>query len=62
MGVPEKIKAIQDEMAKTQINKATEHHIGLLRAKLAKLRREQEESKSKKGGSVDGFDIRRAGG
>ncbi len=61
MGVPEKIKAIQDEMAKTQINKATEHHIGLLRAKLAKLRREQEESKSKKGGSVDGFDIRRAG-
>jgi len=61
LGVPEKIKAIQDEMAKTQINKATEHHIGLLRAKLAKLRREQEESKSKKGGSAEGFDIRRAG-
>ena len=28
MGIPEKIKAIQDEMARTQINKATEHHIG----------------------------------
>ncbi|TAJ69352.1 MAG: GTP-binding protein, partial [Gallionellaceae bacterium] len=56
MGVPEKIKAIQDEMAKTQINKATEHHIGLLRAKLAKLRREQEDAKSKKGGSAEGFD------
>lgn len=61
MGIPEKIKAIQEEMAKTQINKATEHHIGLLRAKLAKLRREQEEIKSKKGGSVEGFDVRRAG-
>ena len=32
MGIPEKIKAIQDEMARTQINKATEHHIGLLKA------------------------------
>ena len=34
MGIPEKIKAIQDEMAKTQINKATEHHVGLLKAKM----------------------------
>jgi len=42
LGIPEKIKSIQDEMAKTQINKATEHHIGILRAKLAKLRRDQE--------------------
>ena len=43
MGIPEKIKAIQDEMARTQINKATEHHLGLLKAKIAKLKREQEE-------------------
>ena len=62
MGIPEKIKAIQDEMAKTQINKATEHHIGLLKAKIAKLKREQEftakkESSSKK----DGFSVRRTG-
>jgi len=42
LGIPEKIKAIQDEMAKTQVNKATEHHLGLLRAKIAKLKREQE--------------------
>ena len=61
MGIPEKIKAIQDEMAKTQINKATEHHLGLLRAKIAKLKREQEEGKSKKGSTTDGFDVRRAG-
>lgn len=62
MGIPEKIKAIQDEMARTQINKATEHHVGLLKAKIAKLKREQEEKSAKKGGSTqDGFDVRRSG-
>jgi len=62
VGIPEKIKAIQDEMARTQINKATEHHLGLLKAKIAKLKREQEESVAKKGGAkTDGFDVRRTG-
>jgi len=60
LGIPEKIKAIQDEMGRTQVNKATEHHLGLLRAKIAKLKREQE-TKSKKGSVSDGFDVRRAG-
>lgn len=62
MGIPERIKAIQDEMARTQINKATEHHIGLLKAKIAKLKREQMDQASKKSGiKKDGFDVRRAG-
>ncbi|MEM2786324.1 MAG: GTP-binding protein [Candidatus Nitrosotenuis sp.] len=62
MGIPEKIKAIQDEIHRTQINKATEHHIGLLKAKIAKLRREQEKIQTKKSGiSTDGFDIKRTG-
>ena len=61
MGIPEKIKAIQDEMAKTQINKATEHHLGLLRAKIAKLKKEQDEKKSTKGQKTDGFDVKRSG-
>jgi len=62
LGIPEKIKAIQDEMAKTKINKATEHHIGLLKAKIAKLKREQEENVIKKSGmKSDGFDVRRTG-
>ncbi|MGY5142260.1 MAG: OBG GTPase family GTP-binding protein [Nitrosopumilus sp.] len=62
MGIPEKIKAIQDEMARTQINKATEHHIGLLKAKIAKLKREQEENVAKKSSvKTDGFDVRRSG-
>ena len=48
MGIPEKIKAIQDEIHRTQLNKATEHHIGLLKAKIAKLKREQESIAVKK--------------
>ena len=40
MSIVEKIKGIEDEMAKTQKNKATSYHLGTLKAKLAKLRRE----------------------
>ncbi|NDB92135.1 MAG: TGS domain-containing protein [Nitrososphaeria archaeon] len=62
MGIPEKIKAIQDQIHQTQLNKATEHHIGLLKAKIAKLKREQETVQTKKTGiSSDGFDVKRSG-
>ena len=62
MGIPEKIKAIQDEIGRTQLNKATEHHIGLLKAKIAKLKREQEAVQIKKSSKKsDGFDVRRSG-
>tara|TARA_B100000749_G_scaffold273167_1_gene255822 strand:- start:2801 stop:3904 length:1104 start_codon:yes stop_codon:yes gene_type:complete len=62
MGVPEKIKAIQDEIGRTQLNKATEHHVGLLKAKIAKLKREQETIQTKKSAKKsDGFDVRRTG-
>ena len=44
MGIPEKIKEIQDQIHRTQINKATEFHIGLLKAKIARLKREMEEN------------------
>lgn len=49
MGVAEKIKEIEDEMARTQKNKNTEHHLGKLKAQLAKLRRELLEDGSKGG-------------
>jgi len=62
MGIPEKIKSIQDEIGRTQLNKATEHHIGLLKAKIAKLKREQEAVQIKKSSKKsDGFDVRRSG-
>ena len=36
----QKIADIEYEMSRTQKNKATEGHLGLLKAKLAKLKRE----------------------
>jgi ribosome-interacting GTPase 1 len=38
MGILEKISEIEKEIARTQKNKATEYHLGLLKAKLAKYR------------------------
>jgi len=61
MGVPEKIKAIEEEMAKTQVNKATNHHLGLLRAKIARLKREQDDARSRGKGSSIGYDVKKSG-
>src|ERR671927_773315 len=65
MGIPEKIKEIQDQIHRTQINKATEFHIGLLKAKIARLKREMEENVHSKtvhtGGGNIGFDVRKTG-
>ncbi|KAG5519357.1 hypothetical protein PMAC_001983 [Pneumocystis sp. 'macacae'] len=57
----DKIKEIEDEMARTQKNKATAKHLGLLKAKLAKLKRELISSSSTSGGSGIGFDVSRTG-
>jgi len=60
MGIQERIREIQEEMHRTQKNKATEYHLGVLKAKLAKLRRELLSPK-KSGGSKEGFDVRKSG-
>jgi ribosome-interacting GTPase 1 len=53
--IREKIKELEAEYARTQKNKATEGHLGLLKAKLSKFRRELTElSTSKKGGGGAG--------
>ena len=57
MGAAERIKEIEEEMAKTQKNKKTEYHIGRLKAQLAKLRREVLEPSSGKAQSGDGFAV-----
>lgn len=61
MGIPEKIKKIEDDIHRTQVNKKTEHHVGLLKAKLAKLKREQEDQQSRGGGSQIGYDVKKTG-
>ena len=61
MGVAEDIADIEHELAKTQYNKATEGHIGRLKAKLARLK-EQQASKAKIGSARSlGYGIRKAG-
>ena len=61
MGIPEKIRRIEEDIRKTKVNKATEHHVGILKAKLSKLKTEQDERRSHGGGSSIGYDTRRAG-
>ncbi|MFP3949787.1 MAG: OBG GTPase family GTP-binding protein [Candidatus Micrarchaeia archaeon] len=60
MGAEERIKEITEELAKTKRHKGTEHHIGLLLARRAKLQREVMEKSSKKGGG-GGYDIKKQG-
>ncbi len=57
--IQRKIKEIEAELLRTQKNKATEYHIGVQKAKIAKLKRESfaPSRKSIKGG----FDIKKEG-
>ncbi|RTG85706.1 uncharacterized protein DC041_0009165 [Schistosoma bovis] len=48
-------------MARTQKNKNTMGHLGLLKARLAKLRRELIEPKGGTGGGGEGFDVAKTG-
>ncbi len=54
------IKDIEDEIFNTQKNKATEHHIGKLKAKIAKLK-EQIEKRQSGGGKGKGFSVKKSG-
>lgn len=58
-----KIAELEAEYARTQKNKATEGHLGLIKAKLAKLRREAEAAQNKGGGGGggEGFDVKKVG-
>ena len=62
MGIAEKIKEIEDEMARTQKNKATNGHLGILKARIAKLRSQMlEENSGGGGGGGEGFAVQRSG-
>lgn len=61
MSVLQKIADIEAEMGRTQVNKATMGHLGMLKAKLAKLKRELITPASGGGGKQDGFDVAKTG-
>ncbi|KAJ3271078.1 Developmentally-regulated GTP-binding protein 2 [Terramyces sp. JEL0728] len=61
MGILEKIADIEREIGRTQKNKATEYHLGLLKAKLAKYRTMLLEPTGKAGPKGQGFDVVRSG-
>ena len=56
----EEITAVEDEIRNTSYNKATQLHIGRLKAKLAVLRIERETRAKGKGGGV-GYAVRKSG-
>jgi len=60
LSIEQQIKAIEDEIFKTQKNKATEHHIGKLKAKMARLREEADRRKSA-GAKGKGFSVKKSG-
>eukprot|EP01116_Phalansterium_solitarium_P020439 TRINITY_DN6027_c0_g3_i1.p1 TRINITY_DN6027_c0_g3~~TRINITY_DN6027_c0_g3_i1.p1 ORF type:complete len:394 (-),score=88.78 TRINITY_DN6027_c0_g3_i1:220-1332(-) len=65
MSLLSKIKDIEDEMQRTQKNKATAYHLGQLKAKLAKYKRELLLGPGGKsgagGGAGEGFDVNKTG-
>ena len=62
MTTDEDIKSIEDEIRKTSYNKATSHHIGRLKAKLARLKDElQKQATSKSSRVGPGYGIKKSG-
>lgn len=56
----EQIRALEEELSKTKYNKRTQHHIGLVKAKIARLR-EKEEARSSSGKKGEGYSVRKSG-
>lgn len=58
--IEDQIREIEDEIRETPYNKSTQHHIGKLKAKLAKLQDELDKRRSKKG-EVKGYAVKKSG-
>jgi ribosome-interacting GTPase 1 len=58
--IEEQIKEVEDELGKTLYNKKTQHHIGRLKAKMARLKDEAEVRRSK-GPKTAGYAVKKSG-
>ncbi|HII71396.1 TPA: GTP-binding protein [Candidatus Woesearchaeota archaeon] len=56
----DRIKDLEEEIKKTPYNKRTQHHVGLVKAKLAMLK-EKEAQRGKGKGKTDGYSVKRSG-
>jgi small GTP-binding protein len=59
-GIQDQIKEIEEEIKNTPYNKSTQHHIGKLKAKLARLKEEAEKRKGV-GVSTKGYAVKKTG-
>ncbi|MBJ29254.1 MAG: GTP-binding protein [Euryarchaeota archaeon] len=61
--IEEQIKSLEDEISKTKYNKATQGHIGKLKAKIAALRHKKEKAQahSRASGGAQGFEVKKSG-
>ncbi|MBW3003382.1 GTP-binding protein [Candidatus Woesearchaeota archaeon] len=60
MTVSDQIAELEKELSKTKYNKRTQHHIGLVKAKIARLK-EKREQRSKSGPKFEGYSVRKSG-
>lgn len=58
--IQKEIEKLEKEISETQKNKATEQHLGRLKAKIAKLR-DKKEKLGSKGGKGKGFSVKKTG-
>ncbi|RME78006.1 GTP-binding protein [Candidatus Woesearchaeota archaeon] len=57
----EKIKELEEQLKKTKVNKRTEGAVGLMKARLAALKEQEEKASSSKGGTTQGYSVRKSG-
>lgn len=55
-----KVKELEEELSTTKYNKKTQHHIGLVKAKLARIKEEYQKKAAGKG-KQEGFTVKRTG-
>ena len=61
--IEEQIKSLEEEISKTKYNKATQGHIGKLKAKIAALKHKKEKAQahSRSSGGAQGFEVKKSG-